>query len=333
MPNYNYGRYIGEALDSVWQQTYSNFEVIICDDGSTDDSRQVVARYRAQDKRIRLVAKENGGLASALNAAYAASHGKIICLLDADDVFLPQKVERVVGAFKEHGRGGVCIHRLIKMNKDGRPFSYPRPILLNEGWVGLQALRGGGYVRDFPAESGLSFRRPIAALLFPVNTRLRRCVDGHLAGTAQFFTEILALKGALARLRIHEVNITSGGGFTATALGRALDDLRVALDLKKEFLVNHFGSDVARRLRLEDNAHYWRCLMALHILAGGNSQEIRGEPLSTVIGHVYPYRMRLLVRMLLALPAGVPRRALEWWNGTSKGTAMVTRTARSLLRI
>jgi hypothetical protein len=254
-------------------------------------------------------------------------------LLDADDVFLPQKVERVVGAFKKQGRGGVCIHRLIKMNKDGRPFSYPRPILLNEGWVGPQALQGGAYVKDFPAASGLSFRRPIADLLFPVNTRLRRCVDGHLAGTAQFFTEILTVKGALARLRIHEVNITSGGGFTAPALSRALEDLSVALDLKKGFLANHFGSDVARRLLLEDNAHYWRCLMALHILTGGCSQKVRGEFLSTVIGHVYPYRMRLLVRILLALPAGIPRRALEWWNGTSRGTAMVTRAARSLLRI
>jgi glycosyltransferase involved in cell wall biosynthesis len=330
--NYNYGRYIGEALDSVLQQTYSNFEVIVCDDGSTDDSREVVARYCDQDARIRLVAKENGGEASALNAAYAASRGEIICLLDADDVFLPQKLERVVGAFKKHGRGGVCLHRLIRMNKDGRTFSYPRPVLLNEGWVGPQALGRGGHVRNCPPNSALSFRRPITNLLFPMNTRII-CEDLYLAGTAQFFTEILAVNGALAKMRIHGENMASVPVFTATHIGSTLENNRVMFNLQKEFLAIHCGSEVAGRLRLEDNWPYWASLVVLHVLMGGRSQEVCGEPLQTVIEHIHPYRVRLLARMLLALPASVSRRALECWGGTSRGTAMVARFARSVLRI
>jgi glycosyltransferase involved in cell wall biosynthesis len=336
--NYNYGRYIGEALDSVLRQTYSNFEVIVCDDGSTDDSREVVARYCDQDARIRLVAKEKGGEISAHNAAYAASRGEIICLLDADDVFLPQKLERVVGAFKKHGWGGVCIHRLTRMNKDGRTFSYPRPIVLNEGWVGPQALRGGAHVRNTPQTSGLSFRRPITDLLFPVPTRLQQrdgsgSLDGYLATTAYFFTEILAVKGVLAKYRIHSENILGRAVFTEAALGRGLENVRAILNLQKEFLAIHYGSEVAERLRLEDSAAYWKMLMALHILTGGRSQEVCGEPLQTVMEHIHPYRVRLLVRMLLALPASVSRRALECWSGTSKGTAMVARAVRSVLRI
>ena len=309
MGNYNYGRYIGEALDSVLRQTYSNFEMIVCDDGSTDDSREVVARYCDQDARIRMVVKENGGLASALNAAYAASRGEIICLLDADDVYLPQKLERVVEAFKKHGRSGVCIHRLIRMHKDGRTFSYPRPIILNEGWVGPQALRGGAHVKHFPPTSGLSFRRPITDILFPAYPRLRRSVDGYLATTAQFFTEILAVKGALAKLRIHGENISTTATFTADAFRSFLEDLRVMINLQKDFLAIHCGSEVAERLRLEDCGHYWNFHLAIHILTGGRSEEFRGEPLQTVIEHIHPYRFRLLVRMLVALPVGVSRRA------------------------
>src|SRR5579863_8833232 len=68
--NFNYGRYIGEAIESVLGQTYTNFEMIVCDDGSTDDSCEVVKRFLQRDPRIRLVRKQNGGQTSAANAAY-----------------------------------------------------------------------------------------------------------------------------------------------------------------------------------------------------------------------------------------------------------------------
>ena len=121
MGNYNYGRYIGEALDSVLRQTYSNFEVIVCDDGSTDDSREVVARYCDRDTRIRMVVKENGGLASALNAAYAASRGEIICLLDADDVFLPSETG-TSGRSVQRARAGRRLHS--PAHQDGQRRTY-----------------------------------------------------------------------------------------------------------------------------------------------------------------------------------------------------------------
>ena len=61
--NYNYGQYVGEAIESVFQQTYPHFEIIVCDDGSTDDSRDVISRYQEKDPRVRLLAKANGGVA------------------------------------------------------------------------------------------------------------------------------------------------------------------------------------------------------------------------------------------------------------------------------
>lgn len=94
--NYNYERYLPEAIESVLSQTYRNFEVVICDDGSKDNSRGVIEAYAARDSRIKPVFQENGGVGSALNSAYAATSGPIISMLDADDLFAPEKLARVV---------------------------------------------------------------------------------------------------------------------------------------------------------------------------------------------------------------------------------------------
>ena len=99
--NYNYERFLAEAIDSALNQTYTNIEVIVVDDGSTDNSRNVISAYGT---RIVPILKSNGGQISALNAGVEASQGEIIFFLDADDMFLPQKVEKVVELFKQVDR-------------------------------------------------------------------------------------------------------------------------------------------------------------------------------------------------------------------------------------
>ena len=99
--NYNYGRYIGDSIQSALDQTYPNIELIICDDGSTDDSVSVIEPYLQKDPRVRLIRKENGGQASGFNAAFAASRGEIIALLDSDDRFLPGRDEREYADWSE----------------------------------------------------------------------------------------------------------------------------------------------------------------------------------------------------------------------------------------
>src|SRR5688500_10169891 len=91
--NYNYGRYLGAAIDSALAQTYPHTEVVVVDDGSTDDSRQVIAGY---GERVVPVLKENGGQASAFNAGFAASRGDVVLFLDADDLLLPGAVAAAV---------------------------------------------------------------------------------------------------------------------------------------------------------------------------------------------------------------------------------------------
>ena len=99
--NYNYEAFLAQAIESALAQTYAPVEVVVVDDGSADNSRAVIERYAAQYKgRVIPVLKENGGQASALNAGVLASQGDIICFLDADDIYLPEKVAETVAAFE-----------------------------------------------------------------------------------------------------------------------------------------------------------------------------------------------------------------------------------------
>ena len=108
MPNYNTPEeYLRAAMESILSQTYSNFEFIIVDDGSTDDSSSIIKSY--QDDRIVLIKNEkNLGITKSLNIALARATGEFVARMDADDVSLPQRLERQVHYMREHTDVVVC---------------------------------------------------------------------------------------------------------------------------------------------------------------------------------------------------------------------------------
>jgi glycosyltransferase involved in cell wall biosynthesis len=91
IPTYNYGRYIGQAIDSALAQTYRPCEIIVVDDGSTDNTSEVLSGY---GNKIRAFTQPNGGPASARNRGIQCVQGEFIAFLDADDFWLPHKLER-----------------------------------------------------------------------------------------------------------------------------------------------------------------------------------------------------------------------------------------------
>ncbi|MBR5327508.1 MAG: glycosyltransferase family 2 protein [Paludibacteraceae bacterium] len=93
-PCYNSAQYIGGTIHSVQQQTISDWELIIVDDGSTDNSTEVVTKIAENDSRIKLIRKENGGSASARNMGLSIAQGEYIQFLDADDTIDSQKLEK-----------------------------------------------------------------------------------------------------------------------------------------------------------------------------------------------------------------------------------------------
>lgn len=88
-PAHNVATYIAETIESALRQTRTDFELLIVDDGSTDETASVVARYAAHDSRIRVLQQENGGIAAARNCALAIARAPYVALLDGDDVWFP----------------------------------------------------------------------------------------------------------------------------------------------------------------------------------------------------------------------------------------------------
>ena len=96
IPVYNVENYLEECLNSVQNQTYTNIEVILVNDGSTDKSKQICERYCKEDSRFQLLNQENQGLSAARNNGVAASTGEFIAFVDSDDIILPNYLETLI---------------------------------------------------------------------------------------------------------------------------------------------------------------------------------------------------------------------------------------------
>ena len=89
VPFYNVEEYLADCLDSLLSQTWTDFEVVLVDDGSPDGSRAIADRYAAQDARIRIISVENGGLGAARNTGVRSARGRYLAFVDSDDLLPP----------------------------------------------------------------------------------------------------------------------------------------------------------------------------------------------------------------------------------------------------
>lgn len=110
IPIYNAEKYLKETIHSVLNQTYSNFEIIAVNDGSTDHSLEILQQFT--DERIQIINKENTGVSDTRNKAIKAAHGKYICFLDADDYLSPQYLERMYMTAEENSADMVVCNYL-----------------------------------------------------------------------------------------------------------------------------------------------------------------------------------------------------------------------------
>jgi glycosyltransferase involved in cell wall biosynthesis len=107
MPVHNAETVVGDAIDSILEQTLKDFEFIVIDDGSTDDSGRILRKYAAQDTRIKLYSQPQSGLIASLNKHCRLARAKYIARMDADDISLPARLEKQFGFLETHPDIGV----------------------------------------------------------------------------------------------------------------------------------------------------------------------------------------------------------------------------------
>ena len=201
--NYNYGRFLGEAIDSALAQTYPHTEVIVVDDGSTDDSRQIIERYGS---RITPVLKENGGQASAFNAGFAASRGEVVIFLDSDDVLLPSAMACAVEAFDDPGVAKVH-WPLYVVDEQGKKTGQVVPCSnLPQGDLRESSRLYGPSNSVSPPTSGNAFSRCTLQQLLPIPKVHKLSADAYLFGLAPAFGPIKRVTEPQGYYRIHGHN-------------------------------------------------------------------------------------------------------------------------------
>lgn len=229
--NYNYGSFLREAIESALAQTYSNTEVIVVDDGSTDNSREIISSYGA---KVIPVFKENGGQASAFNAGFLASNGQIICFLDADDYYGAEKITKILEVFDKYPEAGWIFHDLEDVDANGLPLKEKRKRRINEfRFIDLRevVLKGKKLTYCFTATSGLCFKRNIIEQILPMPEQFFISSDSFVR-----FVAIYLSPGVLSpdRLAVHRCH-----GNNLYAFRKDLGVERAKLGIKSAYYLKH----------------------------------------------------------------------------------------------
>lgn len=233
--NYNYEKFLQRAIDSALNQTYSPIEVIVVDDGSTDSSREIIASY---GDRIVPVLKPNGGQASTFNAGFKACHGEIICLLDSDDEFHPNKVTECVKFLMQKMQNNPLVlvyHLLEVVDQDGKFLDRYEPA---SAWDYTPNLyEAARKYRHFPypaaPTSGDVFSRQLLERILPIPERTENyansIADNFVVRAAALIGEVYGMEQVLAKYRSHGGNIWQGKKWN-------LEKFRDLVILRDEFL-------------------------------------------------------------------------------------------------
>lgn len=202
--NFNYARYLGQAVESALSQDYPAVEVVVVDDRSTDDSLEVLAAF---GDAVAVVALEtNGGQAHTLNHGLPHCRGELVAMLDADDAFRPGKLAAVAELARRHPDATLLCDRVAQITARGVDWGEPIPRRIPCGQVADEAFRRGGFW-ECPPMSGLTFRRAFLERLLPEPALPHRVsFDHYLANLAALTAPVAALQEAFTLRRLHDRN-------------------------------------------------------------------------------------------------------------------------------
>jgi ATP-binding cassette subfamily B protein/subfamily B ATP-binding cassette protein MsbA len=261
--NYNYGRFLGQAIESAQAQRYEPIEVIVVDDGSTDDSRDVLSRYDG----VVAVLKANGGQPSAINAGFDVARGDWVCFLDADDVLLPDAIESALAGAEP----GVAKVQWPMEESDesgartGRTWpSHP----LDSGELSDAVLLDGPEGYGWAWSCGGLFSRSCLEQVLPLDEqegpsgRGVAYVDATLASLAPLYGRIATIDRPLSLHRIHGANMSRSFEFDEKLAGDIWH-----YDYRCDLLARH-----AERLGHEVDPEDWRRRSWLHRFADARTR-------------------------------------------------------------
>jgi len=322
--NYNYGRFLTDAIESALAQTYPHKEIIVVDDGSTDNSREIIRRYEG---RIQAILKENGGHASTFNVGFQHARGDIICFLDSDDYWAPQLLERVASVWRE---GLAFVEwRMECVDAQGKPLGRRLPAREPiRGDLRPRLLRVASY--PWTPTSGNAFARRVLEVGLPINERIwHYCAEAPLLLIAPFYGELEFIDEVLAYYRIHGSNFVPA---LPPDWKRLESETRVGLWRERVIREHAQKQGLKPHPRLRDSVPRLNLFRLILLLANRPIPEMAGDTRLKLA--IYGVRTALTTDLLsnwrerwgyirpLILSLVAPRKALQlaarwvFWNAT-----------------
>jgi len=227
MPAYNCEQYIAEAIESIIQQTYTNWELIIVDDGSTDSTAQIIKSYQTKDERIILYQfSENKGIPFARNKCLELAKGEYLGNLDSDDIALPQRLEKQIQFMEQNLEIGICGTWAKAINDNNQEIGIYRPPQDNQNII-FNLL----FATHFMVNTSMMIRKKTILIYqkkYEVTEDYKFLMD--------------SIKNGVVLSNYADILITFRRLETGVSLSKASIQQNQVINISWEFLTNHFGS-------------------------------------------------------------------------------------------
>ncbi len=202
IPNYNYGRYVGEAIESALNQDWENKEVIVVDDGSEDNSVDVIKNF---GKKIKALFQKNSGQREANNRGFLESSGDVIIFLDSDDVLVPGALHKIAAVWKE-GLSKVQ-GMMLRTDASGKSMNVIVPRLTYV--PAPQAIRqwmDATFEYPTPPGSGNAWSRKFLEQIFPLDDNCDSSTDSSCIALAPYWGDVVTIQDTVVLYRTHGAN-------------------------------------------------------------------------------------------------------------------------------
>lgn len=258
--NHNYGAYIGEAIESVLNQSYRNFEIIIVDGASTDESRKIITSYAERFPHlVTAVFKPTSGQAAAMNLGFQLSKGEIIAFLDSDDYFYENKLERIAVLHERYDFVGNA-RRALNYRKELTDVIAP----LDEYELRTLLFHKYGYIYTYNLiTSCISAKRELLSKILPMPEKnYITFADCYVKVMAQYYSNIKYLDEPLTYYRIHDLqetvsfeNFLQLNRFVEKLYDRVFHDINQVLEERGEELIPPLNAENFRKAFSIANPH------------------------------------------------------------------------------
>jgi glycosyltransferase involved in cell wall biosynthesis/SAM-dependent methyltransferase len=226
LTSYNQAHFLSDAIESVLRQTYSQFEIIVVDDGSTDNALEIVARYAG----VRYIRQDNQGLSAARNTGLRRSTGAYLVFLDADDRLLSNALEVGVGCLEAHSECAFVSGHYVPISADGSPMRRSQAPCVERNHY--EALLRRNYIA---MHATVMYRRAIFQAVGEFNSSLHACEDYDLYLRIAARAPVYCHDKVVAEYRQHSANMSRNHGLMLKSAVSVLQSQRKYIDGHKEY--------------------------------------------------------------------------------------------------